>query len=80
MVLETTRGNRLHIGFFGRCNAGKSTSINTLTEQQISLVSPIAGTTTDPVSKGMELLPLGPVMIVDTAGIDDTSELGLLRV
>ena len=80
MVLETTRGNRLHIGFFGRCNAGKSTLINTLTEQQISLVSPIAGTTTDPVSKGMELLPLGPVMIVDTAGIDDTSELGLLRV
>ena len=57
MVLETTRGNRLHIGFFGRCNAGKSTLINTLTEQQISLVSPIAGTTTDPVSKGMELLP-----------------------
>ena len=80
MVLETTRGNRLHIGFFGRCNAGKSTLINTLTEQQISLVSSIAGTTTDPVSKGMELLPLGPVMIVDTAGIDDTSELGLLRV
>ena len=80
MVLETTRGNRLHIGFFGRCNAGKSTLINTLTEQQISLVSPIAGTTTDPVSKGMELLPLGPVMIVDTAGIDDTTELGLLRV
>ena len=80
MVLETTRGNRLHIGFFGRCNAGKSTLINTLTEQQISLVSPIAGTTTDPVSKGMELLPLGPVMIVDTAGIDDASELGLLRV
>lgn len=80
MVLETTKGNRLHIGFFGRCNAGKSTLINTLTEQQISLVSPIAGTTTDPVSKGMELLPLGPVMIVDTAGIDDTSELGLLRV
>ena len=80
MVMETTRGNRLHIGFFGRCNAGKSTLINTLTEQQISLVSPIAGTTTDPVSKGMELLPLGPVMIVDTAGIDDTSELGLLRV
>ena len=55
MVLETTKGNRLHIGFFGRCNAGKSTLINTLTEQQISLVSPIAGTTTDPVSKGMEL-------------------------
>ena len=80
MVLETTKGNRLHIGFFGRCNAGKSTLINTLTEQQISLVSPIAGTTTDPVSKGMELLPLGPVMIVDTAGIDDTSQLGLLRV
>ena len=80
MVMETTRGNRLHIGFFGRCNAGKSTLINTLTEQPISLVSPIAGTTTDPVSKGMELLPLGPVMIVDTAGIDDTSELGLLRV
>ena len=80
MLEGTAKANRVYIGFFGRCNAGKSTLINTLTEQQISLVSPIAGTTTDPVSKAMELLPLGPVMIVDTAGIDDTSELGVLRV
>ena len=80
MLEGTAKANRVHIGFFGRCNAGKSTLINTLTEQQISLVSPIAGTTTDPVSKAMELLPLGPVVIVDTAGIDDTSELGVLRV
>ena len=80
MLEGTAKANRVHIGFFGRCNAGKSTLINTLTEQQLSLVSPIAGTTTDPVSKAMELLPLGPVVIVDTAGIDDTSELGVLRV
>lgn len=80
MTQGTAAANRIHIGFFGRCNAGKSTLINMVTEQSISLVSAVAGTTTDPVSKAMELLPLGPVMIVDTAGIDDTSELGVLRI
>ena len=70
----------MHIGFFGRCNAGKSTLINMLTDQPVSLVSEVAGTTTDPVSKSMEILPLGPVVITDTAGIDDTSELGTLRM
>ena len=77
---QTPKGNRVHIGFFGRCNAGKSTLINMLTDQPVSLVSEIAGTTTDPVSKSMELLPLGPVVITDTAGIDDTTELGTLRM
>lgn len=77
---EVAKANRIHIGFFGRCNAGKSTLINLLTDQSIALVSPIAGTTTDPVTKSMEILPLGPVMIIDTAGVDDTSELGPLRM
>ena len=77
---QTPKANRIHIGFFGRCNAGKSTLINMLTDQPVSLVSEVAGTTTDPVSKSMEILPLGPVVITDTAGIDDTSELGALRV
>ena len=77
---QTPKSNRVHIGFFGRCNAGKSTLINMLTDQPISLVSEVAGTTTDPVSKSMEILPLGPVVITDTAGIDDTSELGALRI
>lgn len=76
---QTPKANRVHIGFFGRCNAGKSTLINMLTDQPVSLVSEVAGTTTDPVSKSMEILPLGPVVITDTAGIDDTSELGALR-
>ena len=77
---QTPKANRVHIGFFGRCNAGKSTLINMLTNQPVSLVSEVAGTTTDPVSKSMEILPLGPVVITDTAGIDDTSELGALRM
>ena len=77
---QTPKGNRVHIGFFGRCNAGKSTLINMLTDQPVSLVSEVAGTTTDPVSKSMEILPLGPVVITDTAGIDDTTELGTLRM
>ena len=77
---QTPKANRIHIGFFGRCNAGKSTLINMLTDQPVSLVSEVAGTTTDPVSKSMEILPLGPVVITDTAGIDDTSELGSLRI
>lgn len=77
---QTPKANRVHIGFFGRCNAGKSTLINMLTDQPVSLVSEVAGTTTDPVSKSMEILPLGPVVITDTAGIDDTTELGALRI
>ena len=77
---QTPKANRVHIGFFGRCNAGKSTLINMLTDQPVSLVSEVAGTTTDPVSKAMEILPLGPVVITDTAGIDDISELGALRI
>lgn len=77
---QTPKGNRVHIGFFGRCNAGKSTLINMLTDQPVSLVSEVVGTTTDPVSKSMEILPLGPVVITDTAGIDDTTKLGTLRM
>ena len=77
---QTPKANRVHIGFFGRCNAGKSTLINMLTDQLVSLISDVAGTTTDPVSKSMEILPLGPVVITDTAGIDDTTELGALRM
>ena len=77
---QTPKANRVRIGFFGRCNAGKSTLINMLTDQPVSLVSEVAGTTTDPVSKSMEILPLGPVVITDTAGIDDTTELGTLRM
>ena len=77
---QTPKANRIHIAFFGRCNPGKSTLINMLTDQPVSLVSDVAGTTTDPVSKAMEILPLGPVVITDTAGIDDTTELGALRM
>ena len=77
---ETPRGSRLHIAIFGRRNAGKSSLINALTNQETAIVSGIPGTTTDPVFKAMEILPLGPVMIIDTAGIDDVGELGALRV
>ncbi len=77
---NTPRGMRLHIGIFGRRNVGKSSIINRLTEQDISLVSEIAGTTTDPVEKAMELPPLGPVLFVDTAGIDDEGSLGEKRI
>lgn len=77
---NTPRGMRLHIGIFGRRNAGKSSIINRLTGQEISLVSDVAGTTTDPVEKAMELLPLGPVVFIDTAGIDDEGVLGQMRV
>ncbi|MFA9398330.1 MAG: [FeFe] hydrogenase H-cluster maturation GTPase HydF [Clostridiaceae bacterium] len=76
---ETPRSNRLHISLFGRTNAGKSSIINALTNQEIALVSDVKGTTTDPVYKSMELLPLGPVVIIDTAGLDDISELGEIR-
>ena len=77
---ETPRSSRLHIGFYGRRNAGKSSLINLVTDQQTALVSSHAGTTTDPVIKSMELLPLGPVAVIDTAGLDDAGELGELRV
>lgn len=71
---------RLHIGFFGLRNAGKSSVVNAVTGQKLSLVSDIKGTTTDPVTKAMEILPLGPVVIIDTPGIDDEGELGKMRV
>ena len=77
---ETPRSSRLHIGFYGRRNAGKSSLINLVTDQQTALVSSHAGTTTDPVIKSMELLPLGPVAVIDTAGLDDAGELGELRI
>ena len=77
---ETPSGERIHIGFFGLRNAGKSSLVNAVTGQELSLVSDIAGTTTDPVQKAMELLPLGPVVIIDTPGTDDTGALGELRV
>lgn len=79
-MVETPRGNRVHIAIYGRTNAGKSSLINKITNQSISLVSEMRGTTTDPVYKAMELLPIGPVVFIDTAGIDDTTELGELRV
>jgi len=78
-MLKAPKGIRLHIGIFGRRNAGKSTLLNSLTRQYTSIVSDTAGTTTDPVEKPMELLPVGPVVFIDTAGIDDVGELGQLR-
>ncbi len=77
---KTPRASRTHIGIFGRRNVGKSSVINALTNQTISLVSKVAGTTTDPVFKSIEILPLGPCVLIDTAGIDDIGELGELRV
>ena len=77
---QTPSANRLHISFFGCRNAGKSSVVNAVTDQELSIVSEIKGTTTDPVTKSMELLPLGPVVIIDTPGIDDTGALGELRV
>lgn len=77
---QTPSADRVHIGLFGRRNAGKSSLINALTGQNIAVVSDVLGTTTDPVLKAMELLPLGPVMIIDTPGLDDEGELGMLRV
>lgn len=79
-VQRTPSSQRLHIAFFGRRNAGKSSLINALSRQAVSLVSPVPGTTTDPVRRPMELHPLGPVVLIDTAGIDDEGELGRLRV
>ena len=77
---QTPAANRVHIGFFGRRNAGKSSLVNAVTGQSLAIVSPVKGTTTDPVYKTMELLPIGPVMIIDTPGIDDEGELGRERV
>lgn len=77
---ETPSGERLHIAFFGKRNAGKSSLVNAITGQDLSVVSDVEGTTTDPVSKSMELLPIGPVLIIDTPGFDDEGELGVLRV
>ena len=78
--LQTTRGNRLHIGFFGKRNAGKSSVVNKIIGQELSIVSDTLGTTTDVNHKSMELLPLGPVVLMDTAGIDDIGDLGKMRV
>ena len=80
MTQATPKGLRLHIGLFGRRNVGKSSLLNTMVRQQVSIVSEHAGTTTDPVEKPMELLPLGPVLFIDTAGIDDEGALGNLRI
>ncbi|HHN47244.1 MAG TPA: [FeFe] hydrogenase H-cluster maturation GTPase HydF [Planctomycetes bacterium] len=80
MNQRTPKGLRFHIGIFGRRNVGKSSLLNAITRQQVSIVSDTAGTTTDPVEKPMELLPLGPVLFIDTAGIDDEGALGTLRV
>ncbi len=77
---HTPSANRIHIGVFGRRNAGKSSLINAITGQDLSIVSDIKGTTTDPVLKSMELLPLGPVVLIDTPGLDDVGDLGSLRV
>ena len=79
-MITAPKGLRLHIGFFGRRNVGKSSLLNAITRQQVSIVSEVAGTTTDPVEKPMELLPLGPVLFIDTAGIDEEGSLGALRV
>ncbi|MDD5706011.1 MAG: [FeFe] hydrogenase H-cluster maturation GTPase HydF [Kiritimatiellae bacterium] len=77
---QTPRGERVHIAIFGRRNVGKSSLINALTGQDVAIVSAVKGTTTDPVFKAMELLPLGPVVLIDTPGLDDTGELGAMRV
>lgn len=77
---STPSAERVHIGIFGKRNAGKSSVINAITDQDLAIVSDVKGTTTDPVSKAMELLPLGPVMIIDTPGLDDSGELGEMRV
>ena len=80
MIRATSKGFRLHIGFFGRRNVGKSSLLNAITQQKVSIVSDVAGTTTDPVEKPMELLPIGPVLFVDTAGVDDVGALGAQRI
>ena len=77
---QTPSSERVHIGFFGRRNAGKSSVLNAVTGQDLAVVSDVKGTTTDPVQKSMELPPSGPVVVIDTPGIDDEGELGALRV
>ncbi|RXM73799.1 [FeFe] hydrogenase H-cluster maturation GTPase HydF [Clostridium tetani] len=77
---DTPKGNRIHIAFLGRRNAGKSSIINAISNQQVSIVSNVAGTTTDPVYKAMELFPIGPIMLIDTAGLDDEGYIGNLRI
>ena len=77
---DTPRANRLHIGLFGKRNSGKSSLINALTNQETALVSDVAGTTTDPVYKAMEIHGIGPCVFIDTAGLDDEGELGALRI
>src|SRR5208337_5116042 len=80
MQRATAKGFRLHIGLFGRRNVGKSSLLNAITRQQVSIVSEVPGTTTDPVEKPMELIPIGPVLFVDTAGVDDVGALGAQRI
>lgn len=77
---DTPKGNRIHIAFFGKRNAGKSSIINAISNQQVSIVSNVPGTTTDPVYKAMELFPIGPIMLIDTAGLDDEGYIGNLRI
>jgi len=77
---ETPSGERVHIGFFGRRNAGKSSVVNAVTGQELAVVSDVKGTTTDPVSKAMEILPLGPVVVIDTPGYDEEGSLSEKRV
>jgi len=79
-MFKVSKSLRLHIGIFGRRNAGKSSILNALVRQDVSIVSHVPGTTTDPVEKVMELKPIGPVVFIDTAGIDDTGELGYSRM
>ena len=77
---DTPSSERIHIGFFGRTNAGKSSLVNKITNQELAIVSDTKGTTTDPVYKAMEILPLGPVVIIDTPGFDDDGILGEKRI
>lgn len=79
-MLQTPKGLRLHVGIFGRCNVGKSSILNLITQQNLSIVSELAGTTTDPVEKAMELHPLGAILLIDTAGLDDEGILGEERI
>jgi small GTP-binding protein len=79
-MLKASKGMRLQIGIFGRRNAGKSSVLNAITRQDVSIVSAVAGTTTDPIEKPMELLPFGPVLFIDTAGLDDLGALGEKRI
>ena len=79
-LTNTPSGNRLHIGIFGKRNSGKSSLLNAITGQEIALVSEVKGTTTDPVSKAIEIHPIGPCLLIDTAGFDDTGDLGSMRI